>query len=90
MYYAIRNKKTKRFVVGTDRRYPHPHQRTCDNVYPPLLFTDIDIAQALRHRQVSAKNYEVVEVTLEVTAAHSITPEYIKELEELRDTALML
>lgn len=61
--YAIRNKKTGRWLYGTDYRYNPPHQRTSDDM--AIIFENKEIARyALRARRCG-KCYEVVPVRLE-------------------------
>lgn len=58
--FAIRNKKTGKFVYGTDKRYMPHHQRTSKDQM--LTFDEfIYAAAALKHRRCG-KNYEVVEL----------------------------
>lgn len=60
--YAIRHKKTKKWVYGTDYRYDPPHQRTSED--NALLFEyDFQAETALKTRRVS-EDYEIVEVEL--------------------------
>lgn len=61
--YAIRNKKTKKWVYGTDRRFSPPHQRT--SYYEALTFESEDQANdAFKHRRCSDKLYEILPVEL--------------------------
>lgn len=63
--YAIRNKKTKKYLYGTDYRYPHNHQMTSfDRCITFATFEDAVLQ--LRQRWCSDKLYEIVEVKLEV------------------------
>lgn len=62
--YTIRNKKTKKWVYGTDYRYYPPHQRTAFD--RALLFDSYEKAQ--RYFVVydcNKKRYEIVPVRLE-------------------------
>lgn len=62
--YAIRNKKTDRWLCGTDYRYNPPHQRTSDDM--AITYANEELARfALRSRRCG-KDYEVVPVRLEV------------------------
>jgi len=62
--WAIRNKRTKKWVYGTDYRYWPHHQRTSEN--KALTFEDEEDAQyEMKHRQCG-KDYEIVPVRLEV------------------------
>ena len=87
-YYAIRNKRTKRFITGTDYRYDPPHQRTSDNVYVPLIFNDLTLYQQIRRREISFRNYEVVTIDIRTSVTTPITPKTIELFEELYETAL--
>ncbi|ENU4967156.1 hypothetical protein ACE39C_002780 [Listeria monocytogenes] len=65
MMYAIRHKRTKKFVYGTDKRYSKFRQRTSSE--QALLFESYFIAHtAFNDRQVSHKLYEIVPVELSV------------------------
>ena len=87
-YYAIRNKRTKRFITGTDYRYVPPHQRTSDNVCVPLIFNDLTLYQQIRRREISFRNYEVVTIDIRKSVTTPITPKTIEFFEELYETAL--
>ncbi|EAG6120430.1 hypothetical protein DLK56_01880 [Listeria monocytogenes] len=61
--YAIRHKRTKKFVYGTDKRYSKFRQRTSNE--QALLFESYFIAHtAFNDRQVSHMLYEIVPVEL--------------------------
>ncbi|MBC1459359.1 hypothetical protein [Listeria newyorkensis] len=63
--YAIRHKRTKKFVYGTDKRYPGFRQRTSDST--ALLFESYFTAHfEFKERKVSNKLYEIVPVELVV------------------------
>ena len=61
--YAIRNKRTKKWVYGTDfRRWPHTQFTSEEQA---LLWDDYEAAAyEFKHRQCG-KSYEVVPVRLE-------------------------
>ncbi|EAC3687493.1 hypothetical protein HL35_03053 [Listeria monocytogenes] len=60
---AIRHKRTKKFVYGTDKRYSKFRQRTSNE--QALLFESYFIAHtAFNDRQVSHRLYEIVQVEL--------------------------
>lgn len=62
--FAIRNKKDKRWVYGTDYRSNPPKQRLSNN--RALLFEEQeDALLELDLRKMSGQRYEVVEVKLE-------------------------
>ena len=61
--FAIRNKKDKRWVYGTDYRYSKPRQRCSHEnvkIYSEMILAENEIAL----RQINMKNYEIVEVEL--------------------------
>lgn len=60
MMYAIRNKKTKKWLFGTDRRYFPPHQLTADDRV--LIFPDRKCAELEMTSRRCNKNYEAVAV----------------------------
>lgn len=62
--YAIRNKKSKRFVYGTDYRYRPRHQRTSEN--KALLYDCYASALIDFDHRECGKNYEIVPVRIEV------------------------
>ena len=62
--WAIRNKRTHKFVYGTDFRYSPRRQFTSDE--RALLFeTEEDAKREFNHRRCG-KDYQVVPVRLEV------------------------
>lgn len=62
---AIRHKRTKKFVCGTDKRYAPFQQRTSND--QALLFEKHFTANlAFKERKVSKKLYEIVTVELVV------------------------
>jgi hypothetical protein len=64
--YAIRNNLTGKFLYGTDYRYNPPHQRTSFKemkTYESLLSAKMDF----KHRRCN-KNYDIVEISVKVTA----------------------
>lgn len=62
--WAIRNKRTRKWVFGTDYRYNPPRQRTSEN--RALIFeTEKDAQNEIRWRRCG-KNYEAVPVRIEV------------------------
>ncbi|EAF3098967.1 hypothetical protein CS096_12305 [Listeria monocytogenes] len=69
--YAIRHKRTKKFVYGTDKRYSKFRQHTSSE--QALLFESYFIAHtAFNDRQVSHKLYEIVPVELIVKEAEGV------------------
>ncbi|EEO5812577.1 hypothetical protein ACK2EA_000038 [Listeria monocytogenes] len=62
---AIRHKRTKKFIYGTDKRYSPFRQRTSND--QALLFENHFTANlAFKERKVSKKLYEIVTVELVV------------------------
>lgn len=64
MTYAISNKRTGRWIYGTDYRYSPPHQRTSKD--KALLFDDYKIANLAFEIRRCSKEYEIVPVKLVV------------------------
>ncbi|EDP7447913.1 hypothetical protein G0Q62_000744 [Listeria monocytogenes] len=65
MMQAIRHKRTKKFVYGTDKRYAPFQQRTSND--QALLFENHFTANlAFKERKISKKLYEIVTVELVV------------------------
>lgn len=62
LYYAIRNKKTGKYVSGTDFRYSPPHQISASEYRPPLLFAPKEVLIQIRHRSINTKRYELVTI----------------------------
>ncbi|EAG1724746.1 hypothetical protein BBW71_05215 [Listeria monocytogenes] len=63
MMHAMRHKRTKKFIYGTDKRYSPFHQKTSNN--QALLFENYFTAHlAFKERKVSKKLYEIVTVEL--------------------------
>ena len=60
--YAIRNKKTKKWVYGTDFRYPIGRQRTSFD--RALTYKDFDDAKLDFMCRRCGKNYEIVPVVI--------------------------
>lgn len=65
--YAFQNKKTKKFVTGTNYCY-YPHRQIYDETSRPLLIhekeVDYKLEYEIRHRNISLKSCDVVEVEL--------------------------
>ena len=64
MSYAIRNKRTGKFVYGTDRRYCPWRQRTSEK--KALIFEDYIVAKIAFQFRGCGKAYEIVPVRIEV------------------------
>ena len=62
--FAIRNKRTKKWMYGTDYRYWPRHQRT--SYEQALLFETYDEAEKETVYRECGKDYEIVPVKLEV------------------------
>ena len=63
MPYAIRNRKTKKFVTGTDYRYNPPHQITSKDC--AYIYEDEDYAIHGKNFRCCGKDYEIVPVRIE-------------------------
>lgn len=63
-YLAIRNKKTGRFVCGTDFNYSPPRQIYATEYRPPILLCcDSKIySSELKRRGIRLKNFDLVKV----------------------------
>lgn len=62
---AIRNKKTNKWVYGTDFRYDPTHQRTSN--FRAITYANEFYAESdFKHRQCSQALYEIVPVELKV------------------------
>ena len=60
--FAIKNTRTKKWVYGTDFRYPSPNQRT--SFEQALTYADLFQARIdFKHRQCG-NDYEIVKVKL--------------------------
>lgn len=62
--YAIRNKRTKKWLYGTDYRRCPPIQRTSFN--QAITFEDLEEAEHQFKRRQCGKDYVIVEVELRV------------------------
>lgn len=62
--FAIRNKKTNKWVWGTDYRYDPPHQRT--DIDKALTFNSEESAKDALLNRRCGKEYEVVEVEIKI------------------------
>ena len=68
VWYAIRHKKSGKYIYGTDFNYDRNRQRLSDDLCPPMLFSRISLEVEIIHRQIDLRYYEVVPVQLkEVT-----------------------
>lgn len=70
-YYAIRNKKTKKLVSGTDYHYNPVRQIYANTTRPPLLFDLIDenedfIRDKMKSRGMNPARFELVKVVVTV------------------------
>lgn len=79
--FAIRNKRTKKLITGTDYRYNPPHQRT-NPFLPPLLFTEATLYREVRHRMISSRYYEVVTINIEPISAVPLTDDNMQRIED--------
>ena len=62
--YAIRNRKTLKWVYGTDfGRFPHTQRTSEDNV---MIFETLDQARTEFKRRMCGTSYEIVPVRVEV------------------------
>lgn len=65
MMYVIRNKKTQKFVYGTDYRYSPPHQRTSSD--SALTFGNLFSAEfEFRQRRMSHSRYEICKAEIKL------------------------
>ena len=66
MWYAIRNKRTRQLVAGTDFRYPIGKRRHfyADEYKAPMIFTENDVAREFKRRGMSQKTFEIVRVAI--------------------------
>lgn len=62
--YAIQNKRTKKFVYGTDFRYSPFHQRTSYN--RAMTFDSYRLAEATFEDRKCGKDYKIVRIKLDV------------------------
>lgn len=62
MSYAIRNRRTKKWVYGTDKRYYPPHQRTSFDECI-VYYSYESAADDFCHRRCG-KEYEIVPVRI--------------------------
>lgn len=67
--YAIRNRKTKKLVTGTDYNYSPHRQKYKSDTCVPLLFTkfqkDLGIIEIeMKKRMMSEKTFEVIKLKL--------------------------
>ena len=60
MPYAIQNRRTGKFVVGTDWRFSPPHQRT--NAHAGMMFSERFDAEMTMVNRGCGGEYRVVEV----------------------------
>ena len=70
IYYAIKNKKTGRYVSGTNFNYSDgkPRQIMHTSGRPPKLFTGLDILLEIKCRDINLKHYDVVAVQVKEVA----------------------
>lgn len=61
--YAIRNKRTKKWLYGTDYRYHPVRQRTSED--RAMIFEDFESAKAEYICRRCGKEYDIVPVVLE-------------------------
>lgn len=87
MFYAIRSKRTKKYITGTDYRYFPHHQRTSP-YFPPLFFTEFNLYREIKHRQISSRYYEVVTVDINSITAISMTSNNIQKIKDMGEAWL--
>lgn len=62
-YYAIMNKRTKRFIHGTNYdRSGQPVQIYNDEYRPPLLLSEGELSYQINLRHINLKTFEVVRI----------------------------
>lgn len=64
MSVAIRNRKTRKFVYGTDYRYHPAHQFTSED--RAIIYESWDHAEVEFRARECGKSYEIVPVRIEV------------------------
>ena len=85
--FAIRNKRTKKLITGTDYRYNPPHQRT-NPFLPPLLFTEATLYREVRHRMISSRYYEAVTIDINTVNTIPLTSDNVESIKEQFETWL--
>lgn len=60
--YAIRNKRNKKYVFGTDYRYNPPHQRLSNDKL--LTYDDYEFAQVDFMVRRCGKDYEIIPIKI--------------------------
>jgi hypothetical protein len=65
-YYAIRNKKTRQYISGTDYRVSasKPCQIMSSALRPPLLISGATLQTEILVRHINLKYYEIVAVEI--------------------------
>lgn len=66
-YYAIRRKKDKKLVSGSDFRYYPPHCIMADEYRPPLLIPAVKycfLTTEMLRRKINLKRYEIITVEI--------------------------
>ena len=61
--FAIRNKRSMKWLYGTDYRWHPPHQRTSEDKL--LIFEDYEEAESQFRWRKCGKDYEVVAIRIE-------------------------
>ena len=66
MWYVIVNRRTGRFVAGTDFTggKGHYRQRLADEYLAPRLFTKHEVDFEFKHRGMNPKTYKIVPATI--------------------------
>lgn len=64
VWYAIKHKKSGKYLHGTDFNYNSNRQRLSDDLCPPNLFSRISLEVEIIRRQIDLRYYEVVPVQL--------------------------
>lgn len=67
MIYAIKNRRTNRYISGTNfnRLNGIPVQMYADEISPPRLFTDFDLDLEIKRRHINLKTFKVVCIKIE-------------------------
>lgn len=63
-WYAIRSKRSHKFISGTDFRTRPAKQIIADDFHAPRVFTKQELNIELKRREVSMHIYEVVKVNV--------------------------
>ena len=75
-FYAFQNKRTKKFITGTNYSY-YPHRQICFKGRPPLIVPSVSLKTEVYCREINLDYYDIVKI--EINKVRKVRIEEVKE-----------